>query len=43
MTPSVKRATLDETADQVAKGKMTVAMAARIEAQLLPEAEALER
>ncbi|MFK0296391.1 recombinase family protein [Streptomyces sp. NPDC090442] len=38
-----KRATLDETADQVANGKMTVTMAARIEAQLLPEVEALER
>ncbi|QRX90843.1 recombinase family protein [Streptomyces noursei] len=38
-----KRATLDETADKVAKGEMTVTMAARIEAQLLPEVEALER
>lgn len=38
-----KRATLDETADKVAAGEMTVTMAARIEAQLLPEVEALER
>ncbi|WP_411146983.1 recombinase family protein [Streptomyces sp. x-80] len=37
-----KRATLDETADKVAAGEMTVAMAARIEAKLLPEVEALE-
>ncbi|MFE6742318.1 recombinase family protein [Streptomyces tubercidicus] len=38
-----KRATLDETADKVAKREMTVTMAVRIEAQLLPEVEALEQ
>ncbi|MEV0438975.1 recombinase family protein [Streptomyces spectabilis] len=40
---AAKRATLDETADKVAAGEMTVTMAARIEARLLPEVEALER
>ncbi|MFK0297274.1 recombinase family protein [Streptomyces sp. NPDC090442] len=39
---AAKRATLDEAADKVSTGEMTVAMAARIEAKLLPEAEALE-
>ncbi|MEV5124293.1 recombinase family protein [Streptomyces decoyicus] len=38
-----KRATLEEIADKVAAGDMTVTMAARIEAQLLPEVEALEQ
>ncbi|WP_165975996.1 recombinase family protein [Actinomadura rubrisoli] len=37
-----KRAILDETADKVAAGTMSVAMASRIEARLLPEIEAAE-
>ncbi|MFB6618896.1 recombinase family protein [Streptomyces sp. NPDC056367] len=37
-----KRAILDETADNAASGAISLAMAARIEATLLPEVEALE-
>lgn len=38
-----KRATLDQTADAVANGEMSVTMGARIEARLMPEVEALEQ
>lgn len=38
-----KRAILDETADKAATGAISVTMAARIEAKLLPEVEALEQ